>query len=88
MVTPIIIPITNTRTRDCIIQEGVRYCESQNASPKDVGIILGCVALYFVYVGLVFYFVEKSDTYNQLEWVFFWAMIVPLIVGSVVLLAI
>jgi len=87
MTTPIIIPITNTRTRDCIIQDGVRYCESRNVSPHDVGVILGGIALYFIYCALAIYFVTQSDTYNEAEWILFWTILVPLIVGSAVLLA-
>lgn len=86
MITPIIIPITTTQTRDCIIQEGVRYCESQNVSHKDVGIVFGVVALFSIYCGLVVYAVTNSDTGNEFEWIFFWTIVFPLMLGSVILL--
>ena len=48
---PIIIPIASHSVRDCIIQSGVRYCESAPLNHNSVGwLLLGFLALVLWYV--------------------------------------
>jgi len=51
MIQPIIIPMNNVREVNCIIQEGVRYCEKKDLGKKEGGIIA------FGVLGLVVWFV-------------------------------
>lgn len=56
--TPIIIPVNTTR--ECIVQDGTRYCEHKDISKKDLGlaggILLGIIlwSIFWIWVGHTF----------------------------------
>lgn len=50
MAVPIIMPMPVTQKRDCIVQEGIRYCESNPLTKHDLGwmsVIMLVVILWF-----------------------------------------
>lgn len=83
MAVPIIIPMTNTRTRDCIVQEGVRYCESQPMSNHDLGMLFLLMLVLIAWFG----FWTWCSTETEMG---FWALAIafclPLAVGALILL--
>ena len=50
-VQPVPIIINNTRERECILQDGRKYCETVDATPQEAGFmlltVLGLVAWIF-----------------------------------------
>lgn len=56
---PIIIPITNTSVRDCIIEAGKEYCESSPADPKMIGIVLLCLVVFGLWSALMMWVSDK-----------------------------
>jgi hypothetical protein len=61
MPTPIIVPITNTRTRDCIVQDGQRYCEDTDLTPREVGFIIIGVVVLTAYLGFLMWLNLDKD---------------------------
>lgn len=62
---PIIIPITNTQTRDCIVQSGTRYCEDSKITRNEGKAIAGIVVGIILWVALWIWISEKIEyAYN------------------------
>lgn len=62
-VVPVIIP---HRTEvQCIIQNGMKFCETSQATPKETGIILLFICLW---IGLIAYFMIKALDDERFPW--------------------
>jgi hypothetical protein len=76
MATPIIVPVHHTRTRDCIVVEGKKYCEDSDIeSSEAVAILLGCI-LFGVMLWAIGRFFSRSswDGWDMLrDFGLFWA---------------
>ena len=85
--TPIIVPITNTQVKNCIVQAGVRYCEDQPTTKKDISYLsFGLVGL-FIWFAFSFWFGmkigEKTNTF-ELFWILGIGFVIPaLIIGLI-----
>jgi hypothetical protein len=56
------IPIFLSQEKNCIIQEGIRYCEEIPFSLKGLGVLLLIVILWVVgWIGGTLYFDNKFD---------------------------
>jgi uncharacterized PurR-regulated membrane protein YhhQ (DUF165 family) len=54
MNTPIITPVIINNTKECIIQNGVKFCEDQDITNKEIGVVLLSTLGFFMYVALAF----------------------------------
>jgi len=87
--TPIIIPMNTTTKVDCIIQEGIRYCEKQDISSHEGGIIALSVAGAILWFMFWFWLgIKLDDEYNifPLTTVFLGGLVLPAIITGIVLL--
>ena len=73
--TPIIVPVTNTQVRDCIIEAGKKFCETSDMNPQEFGFVLLGVIGIIVWLSLWFWI---SDRFFDLDFA-------VLIGGSIVL---
>jgi hypothetical protein len=61
--TPIIIPINNTREVNCIVEQGVRYCEKKDFSKQEVAVVflgLSIIILWLMFWGWLSFRVEDT----------------------------
>ena len=85
MNTPIIIPVVYRDEIDCIIQDGVRYCEKTNVSPSFLGWAgLSALAL-FIWIG---FWVWVSEKYfdDSVAVILGIGLGLPILIGSLYLL--
>lgn len=75
----IIIPMHTTRTRDCVVVEGKRYCESQDIDKGDVAWVAGLFLLWLVLVGVGVWWDDKRYDTNMA----LWATMSPFILGPI-----
>lgn len=72
MPTPIIVPVYNPpRTINCIVQDGIRYCENQPITQEDEKMIGGTVLLFVVWILVFIYLIiEQYDkTWMTILWI-------------------
>lgn len=91
MIQPIIIPITNTKKVNCILEEGIRYCEDNPRSDKEVGYILLLVVLYMGWIAFCLWLGEKlNEIYCEDHFVvtvpIMAGFIIPLIITAIILI--
>jgi hypothetical protein len=82
---PIIIPINNTRKVDCIIQDGVKYCERSDIPISVLGfLILGILC----YIAWVWFWLGKMFDYNVDGWVGGFMIALPWIILAILMIII
>jgi hypothetical protein len=64
-------------SRDCIIHEGIKYCEEIGKTSAELGLFLIAIALYLAFVFSVAEFLINRDV--GISWVFFWVSLLPAI---------
>lgn len=80
------MPMNNTRTVDCIVVEGTRYCEKLALSTSDIGIALLVIAVAMCWVSFwMWYGLFKSESMLV---TLGGGFIFPMVVGGVILLLI
>lgn len=81
IVAPIIMPIHTTHIRDCIVQDGVRYCEQSNMTQKDIGVV--CLVAFLALVWMFFWiWISERSIFVALGG----AVGLPLLLGSLYLI--
>lgn len=70
---------------NCILQEGVRYCESNPVSPNQFGFLLIGLSIYMIYVMVCFWLSEKLRGYiNELVVIFTLTILLPSLIGGII----
>ena len=87
-ITPIIVPVNNTKEENCIIQDGVRYCEKKDITPKEVGYIFLSFVAFALWIALWFWISFKIDEMFgifPLTTTIFGGVILPLFIAGIIL---
>jgi len=63
--TPIIIPIQNTKVVDCIVQDGVRYCEKTDITTHEGGLIALGLVVMFLWIAMWIWIGIKVEEYTN-----------------------
>lgn len=87
----IIMPIQQPIQRDCIIQNNTKYCEVNDFSKKDVGIIGGAILGTFLYIAFSFwisYKIGKKGEESDYEYIgliagIFFILILPCVIAII-----
>ncbi len=81
--TTIIIPVQTTKEVNCIIQEGVRYCEKEDVTSQELGFLLLAIAAIIIWAFFWAWFSLEKD----IIWLFpIMAIIAPLLIGGLILI--
>ncbi len=81
--TTIIVPVQTTKEVNCIIQEGIRYCEKKEIPKEEVGYGLLFIALFFAWVIFWAWFAAEKD---KGMFALFCGLFAPLIIGGLILI--
>jgi hypothetical protein len=73
----IIIPLIFDRTVNCIVKDGIKYCEQSNIAPKEFGFIVIVITIWFL---IILYFVDKSFENSLYSPIALFAFLLPFIV--------
>lgn len=76
-----VIPVQNTKTVHCIIQEGIRYCESTPVTRQDLGEIFIITSLLIVYLGFLGWLTVENDSFTY----FFAGIFIPMFVAGLIM---
>jgi hypothetical protein len=79
VIMPIVTPIHHTK--ECIVVQGKKYCEDQDISLKDGGIILLATAFLIAYIISICYVLD-----NDHPLIAFLMVFGPLVVGGILFL--
>ena len=81
-----IIPVTQTRTVHCIIEQGIRYCEDTNLSKNEIGAgLLIVVGIALVMGGAFWIGSILSDKYDNFALLIL-SVLTPLFIAGIILL--
>jgi hypothetical protein len=57
IIQPIVIPVE----RNCIIEQGTRYCESKAVTKEQLGIIIIGTIIFFAWIFSIMYFLSDDN---------------------------
>jgi hypothetical protein len=79
----IILPVVNTIEENCIIQDGIKYCENQPLSLPIIGwSLLGTVAM----IAYLFLLLWLDDEFDKSPIFFLSGILAPIIITGVTLI--
>jgi len=81
----IIVPMNNTVKVDCIVQDGVKYCENTDLTSQEGGYALLLTAGILIWIFGWMYLMIEHDVHPAI--VTFFALIFPLLLGALILLS-
>jgi hypothetical protein len=61
--TTVIVPTHTTKTVDCIIQDGIKYCEKTDLTNQETGVVFIGIAVLIAYMVFLGYLTEEFDNF-------------------------
>lgn len=79
--TAVIAPMRTTRTVECIVQDGIKYCEQIDFPDKELGVIL---LGFFAYICWFFFWAWYGEKKDSMGIALGLGLIAPLLSGLLI----
>lgn len=84
---PVVVPVNNVR--NCIVQDGIRYCENKDVSPNEFGVALLFTVGILLWVMLWFWIGSKLESKFDVSFpavLFIGGFIIPMAILGIILI--